>query len=194
MLAELHALLDGKPRPLALEAFRVEHDLEPFWMGRPARGPYLLHIGAALMCGLLSLVLVVRQTTSGWVVPLAGLLVAILYPVICSLDWYTTEYLLAPDVVVVKPGAFSSGIRIHDLAACDGVEEETPRLARRLQYRHLHLVAQTDTEPEVVASLRYVPDDVASSFLDVLDILDSPPETVMSAPSRPPESESKVTP
>jgi hypothetical protein len=196
MLSELRALWDGKPRPLALESFRVEHGLEPFWMGRPARGPYLMHAGAAMLCGLLAVVLYLRDTTSGWVVPLAGLLVATLYPLIASRDWYATEYLLTPDLIVINPGAFSSGIRIHDLAACDGVEEETPRLARRLRYRHLHLVtAPEEGEPKVVASLRHVPDDVASSFLDVLDMLDNPPETVISAPSRPPESESsKVTP
>jgi uncharacterized membrane protein YdbT with pleckstrin-like domain len=194
MLRELRAFLQATSSPLELDAYRVEHEIEPFWVGRPAKAPYAVQMAAAVACGALGTALYLSH--GAFPVLLSGLLVALLYPMVAALDWYTTEYLLTADLVVVKPGAFSRSLRVHDLGDCAGVEEEAPRFAKRLGYRNLHLVkaSEEDAERERLATLRHVPANVAEGFLDVLDLLEDDcipdQEMVISAPSRPTESES----
>lgn len=201
MIESLRAFLSRTMEPLALESYKVEHELEPYWMGRPAKGPYALHMAAALACGLVAIFLYLSRSAPSVAVLLAGLMVALLYPFVAARDWFETEYLLTPDVIVAKAGAFAKGIRVHDLARYTAVEEETPRFAQRLGYRNLHLRVYEDdgklSEIQDEARVANVPAEVAQGFLDVLDILGREPEavteaqeTVMTSPKRPAEFES----
>lgn len=200
MTSALRAFFDKTPPPLELESYRVEHQLEPYWHGRPAKGPYAIQMAAAILCGLLGAILFLIQTTPSLAVLVAGALVACLYPFVAARDWHQTEYMLLPDAIIHKAGAFSRALRVHPLDRFTDIEEETPRFAHRLGYRNLHLrTYEEDAKGQLVevaedVKLANVPASVAAGFLDVLDLLAEPSteasESVMSQPSGPEKSES----